>query len=77
MAKPNTSRPQPWSELIGVRKKPSVERGPKAITAITQPKVRMTAGVRHVADEEPPSGAGETVIGDFSGDWPRPAAGAP
>jgi hypothetical protein len=35
---------------IGVRKKPSVERGPKARAAITQPQTMTTAGVLHVAN---------------------------
>ena len=32
--------------VIGVRKKPKVERGPKLITPIRQPQTRMTSGVR-------------------------------
>src|SRR4249920_1338326 len=46
----NTSRPQCCSCDIGVRKKPSEERGPKAIIAIRQPQATTTAGVRHPTD---------------------------
>ena len=38
MATANTSRPQPFADSIGVMKKPSVERGPNAITATRQPQ---------------------------------------
>ncbi len=41
-----TSRPQLYSIDIGVRKKPSEERGPKLIMAIRQPQTTTTAGVR-------------------------------
>jgi hypothetical protein len=34
---------------IGVRKKPSAERGPNAITEIKQPHMMMTSGVRQPA----------------------------
>jgi len=34
---------------IGVRKKPSEERGPKPIIAIRQPQIMITRGVRQVA----------------------------
>jgi hypothetical protein len=45
----NTSRPQ-WLALdIGVRKNPSVERGPNAISVMTQPKPMIRAGVRQPA----------------------------
>src|SRR5262249_46026840 len=44
-----TSRPQPLSLDIGVRKKPSAERGPKPMSEIRQPQTRITAGVRQVA----------------------------
>jgi len=45
-ARPNTSRPQPFTCDIGVRKKPSVARGPKLIMEIRQPHNTMTSGVR-------------------------------
>ena len=45
-AKPNTSRPQPFICDIGVRKKPSVARGPKLIMEMRQPHSTMTTGVR-------------------------------
>src|SRR5580692_9841165 len=48
-ARPKTSRPQ-WLALdIGVRKNPSVERGPNAISVTTQPKPMTSAGVRQPA----------------------------
>ena len=46
IASANTSRPKPSSWLIGWRKKPKVERGPKVRIAIRQPQATMTAGVR-------------------------------
>src|SRR5579863_1681024 len=47
-AKAKTSRPQ-WCALdIGVRKNPSVERGPKAIIAIRQPEPMTSDGVRQL-----------------------------
>src|SRR5262245_51966007 len=45
-ARPNTSRPQPFTCDIGVRKKPSVARGPKLIMEIRQPHSTITSGVR-------------------------------
>ncbi len=42
----NTSRPQCCSCDIGVRKKPSDERGPNAIIAMRQPQITTTIGVR-------------------------------
>ena len=45
-ASANTSRPQLLACDIGVRKKPSAERGPKPISAIRQPQMTMTSGVR-------------------------------
>jgi hypothetical protein len=36
---------------MGVRKKPSVERGPKATAATRQPQMMTTAGVLQVADD--------------------------
>src|SRR5262245_29522157 len=42
-----TSRPQPFSTVIGAMKKPNDERGPQLMIAITQPHATMTAGVRH------------------------------
>ena len=47
-ASANTSRPQPLAAVIGVRKNPKVERGPKLIRPIRQPQTRMTSGVRQV-----------------------------
>jgi len=47
----------------GVKKKPSVERGPKLMTAITQPHAINTAGVRQLTSLE---GAVAVDIG-FSG----------
>src|SRR6266849_6055820 len=44
----NTSRPQPFSWDIGVRKKPSAERGPNERIAIRQPHVMITPGVRQL-----------------------------
>ena len=52
-ASANTSRPQPCALDIGVRKKPSPERGPKPRTPIRQPQTRMTAGVRQDAGRRP------------------------
>src|SRR5215510_1563291 len=45
-ARPNTSRPHPLACDIGVRKKPSVARGPKLIMEMRQPHSTITAGVR-------------------------------
>src|SRR5262245_60278262 len=45
-ARPKTSRPQPFTCDIGVRKKPSVARGPKLIMEMRQPHSTMTIGVR-------------------------------
>ncbi|MGH6784272.1 MAG: hypothetical protein ACREBP_06550, partial [Sphingomicrobium sp.] len=45
-ANPNTSRPQSLACDIGVRKKPSVARGPKLIMEMRQPHSTITAGVR-------------------------------
>ena len=42
----NTSRPQWCSCDIGVRKKPSEDRGPNAIIAMRQPQMTTTMGVR-------------------------------
>ena len=56
-ARPNTSRPQPLALDSGVRKKPSDERGPKLMTAITQPQAIRTAGVR-----QPTSLAGAVAV---------------
>jgi len=46
-AKANTSRPQPFASDQGLRKKPSVDRGPKVRIAIRQPQRTIAAGVRH------------------------------
>ena len=48
-ARPKTSRPQVKSRLIGWMKKPRLERGPKLNSAMTQPQMMMTSGVRQVA----------------------------
>src|SRR5437764_7612890 len=45
-ASENTSRPKPSSCVIGCRKKPITERGPKVRMAIRQPHAMITAGVR-------------------------------
>src|SRR5712692_6142901 len=47
-ASPNTSRPQPFACDCGVRKKPSVARGPKLIMEMRQPHSTITTGVRQV-----------------------------
>src|SRR5436309_14599393 len=46
-ASANTSRPQPFASDQGLRKNPSEERGPKVRTAIRQPQITITVGVRH------------------------------
>src|SRR5882757_1763223 len=51
-----TSRPQPCSTLIGVRNKPSVDRGPKLTIDTSPPHRMMTAGTR-----QPIDGTGEIV----------------
>ncbi len=43
IASANTSRPQPYSPEIGVRKNPIVARGPKLIIAIRQPAATTAA----------------------------------
>src|SRR3954465_3465483 len=45
-ARPNTSRPQVNSRLIGWMKKPRLDRGPKLNSAITPPQMMITSGVR-------------------------------
>src|SRR5882672_8244404 len=50
-ASENTSRPQPFSADIGVKKKPSAERGPNERTAIRQPHMMITPGVRQLMRE--------------------------
>src|SRR6266849_7292130 len=47
-ASENTSRPQPFSADIGVRKKPSEERGPNDRIAIRQPHMMIMPGVRQL-----------------------------
>ena len=37
MARPNTSRPQPYSVVIGIWNSPAEARGPKVIRAMAQP----------------------------------------
>src|SRR5262245_11556779 len=49
-ASANTSRPQPWAEDIGVRNRPSADRGPNPIAPIRQPQARITTGVRQVGE---------------------------
>src|SRR5215510_7757517 len=51
IARPNTSRSQPLACDIGVRKKPSVARGPKLRREIRQPHSTITAGVRQPSVE--------------------------
>ena len=58
IANEKVSRPQPWSNDIGVRNWPSAERGPKAISAMAQPTAISTTGVRHDASF---NGAGAVV----------------
>src|SRR5215471_9663423 len=50
-ASPNTSRPQSLACDIGVRKKPSVARGPKLIMEMRQPHSTITSGVRQPSVE--------------------------
>src|SRR5215813_7144782 len=50
-ARPNTSRPQSLACDIGVRKKPSVARGPKLIMEMRQPHSTITSGVRQPSVE--------------------------
>src|SRR5215469_9235272 len=45
-ARPNTSRPQSLACDMGVRKKPSVARGPKLIMEMKHPHTTITTGVR-------------------------------
>src|SRR5215510_8159691 len=45
-ARAKTSRPHPCADDIGVRNRPSAERGPKPNVLIRQPHTRITAGVR-------------------------------
>jgi len=59
-AKANTSRPQPFASDQGLRKKPSVDRGPKVRIAIRQPQMTITAGVRHAG--RAPGEAGKRII---------------
>src|SRR5215813_6443060 len=63
-ASENTSRPQPFSCDIGVRKKPSAERGPNERIAIRQPQTMITPGVRQLRRE----GAASRVVMD-GGSW--------
>src|SRR5262249_20523877 len=70
-ARPNTSRPQPFTCDIGVRKKPSVARGPKLIMEIRQPHNTMTSGVRQPIETLEPEGnemamCPESVLTEFS-----------
>src|SRR5215475_397981 len=45
-ARAKTSRPHPCADDIGVRNRPSAERGPKPNVLIRQPHTKMTIGVR-------------------------------
>src|SRR6202023_1394218 len=72
MASENTSRPQPFSTDIGVRKKPSAERGPNDSIAIAQPQTMMTAGVRQFTRGGPASRV--AMVGGFQ---PLKVADAP
>jgi hypothetical protein len=54
--------------LIGWRKKPKVERGPKVRIAIRQPQAMITAGVRQPIDGV----AGAVVAIPSSPSWRRP-----
>src|SRR5207244_8259708 len=47
-ARPNTSRPQANSRLIGCTKKPRLERGPKLSRPMMQQQMMMTSGVRQL-----------------------------
>src|SRR5262249_36182327 len=51
IARPNTSRSQPLACDIGVRKKPSVARGPKLRREIRQPHRTITPGGRQPSVE--------------------------
>ena len=59
-ARPNTSRPQENSRLIGCRKKPKVERGPKVSMPIRQPHTTITSGVRQLPT--PPARCKSSVV---------------
>ena len=59
IANENASRPQPRSNDSGARNWPSAERGPNAISAMTQPTAISTIGVRHDASF---NGAGAATV---------------
>src|SRR5690606_16349706 len=44
------SRPQPCSCVTGDRNRPSVGRGPKPMSAMRQPQIRMIRGVRQPSE---------------------------
>src|SRR5262245_17371639 len=48
MEKENTSRPHPYSKLIGCRNRPKPARMPNEIVMMRQPHARTTSGVRQV-----------------------------
>src|SRR5882672_12698607 len=83
-ASENTSRPQPSSWVIGWRKKPNTERGPKPRIAIRQPQTTITAGARQPIDDGgaevvvivplPPAKTG-APLSPLSGETPRRARG--
>jgi hypothetical protein len=54
IASPKTSRPQPYSVVIGIWKRPADARGPKVMSAIRQPDRTTSSGeTRRVADMQP------------------------
>src|SRR5262247_4504181 len=57
------SRSQPWAAEIGVRKKPSAERGPKPIIEIRQPQTTTTIGVRQDSAGGTAADSGRTTSG--------------
>src|ERR1700752_1548090 len=61
-ASAKTSRPQPCACVIGVRKSPSVERGPKPSADTSAPQARITTGVRQVINFE-------AVMADMEASW--------
>src|SRR6185503_5448751 len=66
-ARPNTSRPQAKSRLIGWTKKPRLERGPKLNSAIRHPQTMTTSGVRQVP--RPEDGRRSPVVTAMSFPW--------
>src|ERR1700683_3215237 len=64
-ARPNTSRPQENSRLIGCMKKPKVERGPNVSMPIRQPHTTITSGVRQAVAEEGRRGVASVAVIQF------------